>query len=43
MVMKQFCSLEEQGRTVVIVTHDPKAAEQCERIIEISDGKTVNL
>ena len=37
-IMELFKSLNEQGRTVVIVTHDPKVAEQCQRIIEISDG-----
>lgn len=36
-----FKSLNKQGRTVVIVTHDPKIAEQCDRIIEISDGRIV--
>ncbi len=40
-IMELFKSLNEQGRTVVIVTHDPKVAEQCERIIEISDGNIV--
>ncbi len=40
-IMELFKSLNEQGRTVVIVTHDPKVAEQCGRIIEISDGKIV--
>ncbi|SDB34963.1 putative ABC transport system ATP-binding protein [Ruminococcaceae bacterium FB2012] len=38
-IMELFRSLNEQGRTVVIVTHDPKVAEQCGRVIEISDGK----
>ena len=38
-IMELFKSLNEQGRTVVIVTHDPKVAEQCGRKIEISDGK----
>lgn len=32
-------ALNKRGRTVVIVTHDPKVAEQCNRVIEISDGK----
>ena len=40
-IMELFKSLNEQGRTVVIVTHDPKVAEQCERVIEISDGRIV--
>lgn len=29
-------------KTVVIVTHDPNIANQCGRIVEISDGKIVN-
>ena len=41
-IMELFKSLNAQGRTVIIVTHDPKVAEQCDRIIEISDGEIVN-
>ena len=41
-VMARFKSLNEQGRTVIIVTHDPKVAEKCDRIIEISDGMIVS-
>lgn len=33
--------LNFEGKTIVIVTHDPKIAEQCGRIIEISDGKII--
>lgn len=40
-IMSLFKSLNGQGRTVVIVTHDPKIAEQCDRVIEISDGRIV--
>ena len=40
-IMGVFYKLNEQGKTVVIVTHDPKVAEQCNRIIEISDGSIV--
>ena len=41
-IMELFKSLNEQGRTVIIVTHDPKIAEQCDRIIEISDGEIIS-
>ena len=40
-IMELFKALNKQGRTVVIVTHDMSVAEQCERIIEISDGNIV--
>ena len=41
-IMELFRTLNETGRTVIIVTHDPKVAEQCGRIIEISDGRIVS-
>lgn len=40
-IMELFKALNSQGRTVVIVTHDPKVAEQCNKIIEISDGNII--
>ena len=40
-IMELFHDLNERGRTVIIVTHDPKVAEQCDRVIEISDGEIV--
>ena len=40
-IMELLKSLNKQGRTIVIVTHDPKIAEQCGRVIEISDGNIV--
>lgn len=41
-IMELFKKLNrEEGRTVIIVTHDQKIAEQCDRIIEISDGEIV--
>lgn len=40
-IMDVFKRLNSEGKTVVIVTHDPKVAEQCGRIVEISDGGLV--
>lgn len=38
-IMGVFKELNEQGITVIIITHDMEVAEACERVIEISDGK----
>lgn len=40
-IMDVFKKLNDDGKTVVIVTHDPKVAEQCGRVVEISDGEIV--
>ena len=40
-IMDVFKELHKRGKTVIIVTHDMGVAEQCGRIIEISDGKIV--
>lgn len=41
-IMEVFKSLNRQGKTVVIVTHDLEVARQFGRIIEISDGRIVD-
>lgn len=40
-IMGVFKKLNAEGRTIIIVTHDPRIAEQCGRVIEISDGEIV--
>ncbi|MBW1841125.1 MAG: ABC transporter ATP-binding protein [Deltaproteobacteria bacterium] len=41
-IMAIFKELNAQGRTFVIVTHDPDIAAYCKRQIRIRDGKIVN-
>lgn len=38
-IMDMLAGLHAQGRTVIIVTHDPLVGERAERIIRIKDGK----
>lgn len=40
-IMELFHQLHQNGKTIIIVTHDFEIAKQCERIIEISDGKII--
>jgi ABC-type lipoprotein export system ATPase subunit len=41
-IMDLFKKLNEEGRTVVIVTHDAHVAQYSRRQIEVLDGKIVN-
>lgn len=38
-IMGVFKKLNEQGTTVIIITHDMEVASACGRVVEISDGK----
>jgi len=40
-VLKIFARLNEEGRTVVLITHEPDVAEQSKRVIRLSDGQVV--
>lgn len=40
-IIELFHQLHQNGKTIIIVTHDFEIAKQCERIIEISDGRIV--
>ena len=40
-IMALFKSLNDEGKTVMIITHDPTIAGSCQRQIEISDGKII--
>jgi len=38
-IMDILCGLHSEGKTVIIVTHDPKIAEYADRIITLEDGR----
>ncbi|TKX32722.1 ABC transporter permease [Campylobacter aviculae] len=42
MVLEILQELNKQGHTIVLVTHDPKIAQQAKRIIEIKDGEILS-
>ncbi|MBC2698763.1 MAG: ABC transporter ATP-binding protein [ANME-2 cluster archaeon] len=41
-IMKMFSDLHEQGRTIVMITHDPDIAEFADRIVLVKDGVIEN-
>ena len=40
-VLRIFAGLNAEGRTVVLITHEPDVAEQAKRVIHLSDGRVV--
>ena len=38
-IMSLFTELWQQGRTLVIITHDPALARRASRVVEIRDGR----
>ena len=40
-VMNIFKDLHAQGRTIILVTHDPNVAAQAQRTIKLKDGKII--
>jgi len=40
-IMEIFCHLNSQGRTIILVTHEPDIALFTRRIIHVRDGKIV--
>lgn len=41
LVMKMLKKLNEKGKTLIIVTHDPDIAAQADRVVTIRDGRIV--
>ncbi|MFY7698401.1 MAG: ABC transporter ATP-binding protein [Legionella sp.] len=40
-IMKLFLKFHNEGRTIIIVTHDETIAQQCTRQITLADGKII--
>ena len=38
-ILEIFDEMHARGETIVIVTHDPRIAERCERVVQIVDGR----
>ncbi len=38
-ILEIFDEMNARGETIVIVTHDPRIAERCERLVQIVDGR----
>ena len=38
-IMNLFMDLWKSGKTIIMITHDPKVADKCERKIELLDGE----
>lgn len=41
-IMALFGALHEEGRTLILVTHDEQVAHQCQRRITLADGKIIS-
>ena len=41
-VLRIFTGLNEEGRTVVMITHEPDVAAQAKRVITLADGRVVD-
>ena len=40
--MEILTELNREGRTVVVVTHDPAVADIAQRVMQIKDGRFIN-
>ncbi len=41
-VLRIFSRLNREGRTIVLITHEPDVADQAKRVVTLSDGKIVD-
>jgi putative ABC transport system ATP-binding protein len=41
-IMDLIREVHQEGQTVIIVTHEPEIAEQCQRVVRLRDGKVMS-
>ena len=41
-IMSAFDDLNEEGRTIIIITHDPVVSKHARRILTLRDGRVVS-
>jgi putative ABC transport system ATP-binding protein len=41
-ILRIFHEMHERGETIVIVTHDPRIADECQRVVQLVDGRIVD-
>ncbi len=42
IILDTFCTLHEQGRTIVLITHENDVAKHAERVVHVRDGVIVD-
>src|SRR5438128_5313891 len=40
-ILELFDALVDQGKTIILVTHDPTVAHRCRRVVTLHDGKVL--
>jgi len=40
-IMEMICKLNDEGATIVVVTHDPKVGSHAKKLLRLKDGKIV--
>jgi putative ABC transport system ATP-binding protein len=41
-ILSTFQRLNDEGRTIVLITHEPDVAEHAKRVVHVQDGKILS-